>query len=86
MEVIFYGIVTRYTGGDKTFSPKSHSTLRGVVDELSGFYGEEFGAFIHGDETCIFLINGQGVMMSGGLDSPVCFGDKIEILPFVDAG
>ena len=86
MTVFFYGSITRYTNGDKTFTPTVHAALRGVVEELREVYGEEFGTFIRGNETCIFLINGKGVMMSGGLDAPVCFGDKIEILPFVDAG
>ena len=86
MEVTFYGGITRHTNGDNSFTPDAHATLRGVLEELSDEYGEEFKAFLHGNETCIFLINGQGVMMSGGLDSPVCVGDKIEILPFVDAG
>ena len=86
MDVLFYAAITRYTRGEKSFTPKEHSTLRGVLDELCVHYGEEFESFIYASEKCIFLINGQGVMMSGGLDSPVCFGDKIEIIPFVDAG
>ena len=39
-----------------------------------------------GEETCFFLVNGKGIMMTGGLDTKLCPGDKIEVLPFADAG
>jgi molybdopterin converting factor small subunit len=86
MTVTFYGCVTRYTNDDKSYTPKAHATLRGLLEELGKYYGEQLVSFIIGIETCIILINGKGIMYSGGLDSALNAGDKIEILPFVDAG
>ena len=87
MTANFHGIVTQYTNKDKTFSPTTTcSTLRVLLDELSSHYGESFGQFVYGNETCLFLVNGRGVALSGGLDSPLVPGDKVDILPFVDAG
>jgi len=86
MEVTFYGSITRHTNGDKIFTPKSHSTLRELLAELGEVYGESFGALLQGSETCLILLNGKGIAYSGGLDSPVSVGDKVEILPFVEAG
>jgi len=87
MEVTFYGSVKKYTNGDKTFSPKTtHQTLRELLVELGEFYGEELKSFLQSDETCLMLINGKGIALSGGLDSPLGTDDKVEILPFVEAG
>jgi len=86
LTVTFYGGVTRYTNGDKSYTPKTHAALRGLLEEMGDYYGEQFISFVNGSETCIILINGKGVMLSGGLDSALDSGDKIEILPFVDAG
>jgi len=86
MLVTFYSSITKYTNGDKSYIPKNHPTLRGVLEELGDYYGEGFESFINGNETCLFLINGSGIKLSGGLDSPLIQGDKIDILPFVDSG
>jgi molybdopterin converting factor small subunit len=86
MIVTFYGGITRYTNGDKSYTPKVHNTLRGLLEELGDYYGEMFVTFVTGNEACIILINGKGIMLSGGLDSMINPGDKIELLPFVDAG
>jgi len=86
MTVTFYGSISKHTNGDKSFTPKNHPTLQSLLDELGDNYGEGFSSFITGNETCLFLINGIGVKLTGGLDSPLKEGDKIEILPFVDAG
>ena len=86
MTVSFYGGITRYTNGDSSYTPKVHAALRGLLEELGEYYGEQFVSFINEKETCIILINGKGIMLSGGPDSVLDSGDKIEILPFVDAG
>jgi len=86
MTVSFYGIISKYTNGDKSYTPKAHSTLRGLFEELGDYYGEQFVSFINSNEACIVLINGKGIMLSGGPDSSLGPGDMIEILPFVDAG
>ena len=86
MTVTFYGGITKHTNGDKTYEPKTHPTLRGLLEELGDYYGESFRSFLNSNETCLFLINGKGIKLSGGLNSPLKQGDKIDILPFVDAG
>jgi len=86
MTVVFYGIITEYTNGIKSYSPALCPDLRSLIDKLGTDYGGSFRDFLLGDETCLFLINGTGAMNTGGLDSPLIEGDKIEILPFVDAG
>ena len=86
MEVVFYGNITKHTNGEKAFTPKNHSTLRTLIDELSCHYGEGFESFINGNETCLLLVNNIGTALSGGLDTPLNPDDKIEILPFVEAG
>ena len=93
MTVTFYGRVIEYTNGDKSFMPApgeaslgDSMTLRGLLDLLCGHYGERFESFINGNETCLILINGNGAALSGGLDSPIGQDDKVDILPFVDAG
>ena len=86
MTVTFYSSITRYTNGEKSYTPKNHTALRGLLEELGGYYGKCFESFINGNETCLFLINGKGIKLTGGLDSPLKQGDRVEILPFVDAG
>jgi len=91
MTVTFYGRITEYTDGEKTFSPEvptmeKCNSLRDLLDELYQRYGESFKSFINGNETCLILLNSNGIAFSGGLDSPLKQGDKIDILPFVDAG
>ena len=91
MTVTFYGRITEYTDGEKIFTPavptmEKCNSMRELLDELCNRYGEYFRAFINGNETCLILLNGNGIAFSGGLDSPLKQGDKIDILPFVDAG
>jgi len=57
-----------------------------LIDELGSCFGPRFQAFLLGDETCLFLVNGKGILSTGGLDTGLVPGDKIEILPFIEAG
>ena len=87
LTVSFNSYVTSYTNGDKFYSPvKCETTLRDVLSEMYEHYGQQFESFVNGNETCLILINGKGTALSGGLDSPLGEGDKIDILPFVGAG
>jgi len=86
MIVTFYSGISKYTNGEKSYTPKNHPTLRGLLEELGEYYGKDFESFINGNETCLFLINSKGIKLTGGLDSLLEQGDKVEILPFVDAG
>ena len=88
MTVNFYGRIKEYTKGDKSYIPnnKNYSTLRELLEELNDVYGNDFNVFIHSNESCIFLINGKGIMLPGGLDTKIVSNDKIDIIPFIDAG
>jgi len=86
MIVKFYAGITKYTNGEKSFSPMEHSNIRSLFTELSNHYGEQFGSFLSSNESCIILVNGKGIKLSGGPDTLLHKDDTIEILPFVDAG
>jgi len=100
MEAVFYGKIKEYTGGAASFTPGAvsytdgatsyipgqHPTLRSLLDELNDHYGDGFESFVRSDETCLILVNGNGVKLSGGLETPLKQGDRIEFLPFVGAG
>ena len=86
MTVQFYGNVIDQAKGAESFTPQNSETLRMLVAELSNTFGPAFRDFLLSEETCFFLINGKGIMTTGGLDTKLHPGDKIEILPFVEAG
>lgn len=86
MEVVFYGGVLDHTGGKKSCEIDDSPTLRELIDKLGGLFGGQFREFLLGDETCFFLINGKGIMMTGGLNTKLHSKDRIEVLPFAEAG
>ena len=86
MKVLFYGNVLEYTDGEKAVEFDGCSKVRDLAGKLGDHYGERFKEFLLGEETCFFLVNGKGLMMTGGLDTPLNPGDKIEVLSFVEAG
>ena len=86
MRVTFYGSVLDYTAGENFFEVENCSTVRDLIAKLAGHYGDVFNDFLLGNETCFFLVNGKGLMMTGGLDTPLHPEDRIELLPFTEAG
>jgi len=86
MKIFFYGNVLDYTNREKTYEVKNSQSVRELVDELAGHYGERLKLFLLGEDTCFFLVNGKGLMMTGGLDTKIASDDKIEVLPFAEAG
>ena len=86
MDVLFYGNILEHTNGDKLFKAGSSLNIHELISELGRQYGEQFKDFLLGVETCFFLINGSGIMMTGGLDTELGPNDKIEVLPFAEAG
>ena len=86
MKVLFYGHVLEYTNNEKFCEIKDCLTISGLADELGKYYSERFKQFLLGEETCFFLVNGQGIMMTGGLNTKLHPNDKIEVLPFAEAG
>ena len=87
MTVSFHGEMTRkFTAGDKKADMEGQKTVRALVDELGEKYGERFKEFLLGTGTCFFLVNGSGIMTTGGLDTKLSENDRVEILPFVEGG
>ena len=86
MNVLFYANVRDYTSGEKSFETDSTLNMRTLIDLLGEHYGGKFKEFLLGDDTCFFLVNGKGAMTTGGLNTPLHPGDKVEILPFVGGG
>jgi len=85
MTIQFFSGILEYTNGETIFEPGPCKDMRGLVDALSARYGERFAMLIDRNE-CFFLVNGKGVMATGGLNTPLSPGDRIDALPFVDAG
>ena len=85
MTVKFHGNILEHTNGENSFEPGSCSNLLGLKDELVSRYGESFAELLSND-ALFFLVNGKGTMLTGGLDTPLKKGDRVEVLPFVDAG
>ena len=86
MQVLFYGNVLEFTNNEKFIEEKNCGNIRELINMLGDRYGTRFKEFLLGEETCFFLINGKGIMMTGGLDTKLQSDDKIEVLPFVEAG
>ena len=85
MIVTFFGSVLECTNDEESIETGPCHSLRELSDVLVGRYGEPFNELLIKGE-CFFLVNGKGVMKSGGLDTLLDSGDRIDILPFVDAG
>jgi molybdopterin converting factor small subunit len=77
--------VLEYTNGDKSYKSASCTSLRSLAQELGSRYGEKFIELLLGG-CYFFLVNGKGVMSTGGLDTPLKPGDRVEALPVVEAG
>jgi molybdopterin converting factor small subunit len=60
--------------------------LHALINLLGERFGAQFKEFLLGDDTCFFLVNGSGIMTTGGLNTPLHAGDKVDILPFVPGG
>ena len=86
MKVLFYSSILNYTNGEKFFEASGCSTIRELIEKLVMHFGERFKEFVFESESCIFLVNGRGIMGTGGLDTKLNPDDKIELLPFAGAG
>jgi len=90
MKIFFYGNVLEFTNNEKLHEisgdAKNCPNVRSLINILGTQYGERFRNFLLGEETCFFLVNGKGLMLTGGLDTQLNMKDKIEILPIAEAG
>ena len=86
MTVLFYGNVLELTEGERSFEAGNCSNVRDLITKLGARFGGRFHEYLLGSETCFFLVNGKGIMMTGGLDTELQGSDRIEVLPFTEAG
>ncbi len=86
MTVMFFGNVQDHTAGEKSIDCDGAPCVRALIDWLGERFGEGFKEFLLGDDTCFFLVNGSGILTSGGLDTQLREGDTVEVLPFVEGG
>ena len=86
MNVKFYGSVIKFADNEKFCNIKNCTSVRELINELGDHYGMQLKEFILGGETCFILVNGKGIMMTGGLNTKLQPDDKIDILPFAEAG
>ena len=86
MKVIFYGSALEYANNTKSHELDDCANMRELIEKLGDHFGNRLKNYLLGEETCFFLVNGTGLMMTGGLETKLKAGDKIEILPFADAG
>ena len=86
MKVSFFGSVQQYTSGKESFEMEAALNIRELISLLGEVFGSVFLEFLYGDKTCVILVNGKGIMTTGGLDTPLHAADSIEVLPFVDGG
>jgi len=86
VKVLFHGSVQELTHGEPSHETAEVRDVRGLIDELGESFGAAFREFLVGDQTCFILVNGNGLMMTGGYDTPLHNGDTVDILPFITEG
>ena len=86
MTVLFYGSVREHTNNEKSIEIETANCLHALIDILGKHFGEQFKDFLLEDKTCFFLVNGSGIISTGGLKTPLKSNDKVEVLPYADAG
>jgi len=86
MVVIFYGSARDYTDGAKSIEIEVCKDLWSLIDCLGARFGGEFKDTLSGGEKWLFLVNGKGIVTTGGLNTPLKQGDKVEVLSIVEAG
>jgi len=75
-----------YTGGVRSYESSDSPDIRSLIDELGCHFGDKLREFLLGCENCFMLLNEKGIMATGSLDARLQPGDKIEVLPFIEAG
>lgn len=87
MTVFFHGAIReKYTEGEKSYEASGAGSVRALIEILGERFGERFHDFLLGGSNCFFLVNGTGIMTTGGLDTKLGAEDEVEVLPFVDGG
>ena len=83
--VSFFESIKKRTGISQIEMPVVIN-LEALISQLGSKFGEEFHEFLIGEDTCFFLVNGKAILGTGGLGTPLKDGDRVEVLPVIEAG
>ena len=86
MNVRFHGTAPGYTGGITSVESNNSADINALIDELGTRFGKAFRDVLLRNDTFFFLVNGKGIMQTGGFGTKLGEGDLVEIVPFFDAG
>jgi len=86
MVVTFYGSALEYTGFEKMVELETCENVSLLIKALGERYGYVFEEALLSGEKWFVLVNGSGIMYSGGLNTPLQPTDRVDILPFAEAG
>jgi len=85
VKVVFYESIQNHSGCE-SIELEPVEALIILIDKLGEKLGTDFKEYLLRDDTCFFLINGKSISRTGGLNTRLEPNDKIEILPFIEAG
>ncbi len=88
--VVFYGHLTRFTGGDREIYVEA-SNVRETLQSLSSKYGEHLGSKLLGlgdspGEFVRVFLNNKDVRLLEGADTSVSATDTLIIVPALAGG
>lgn len=86
MNVRFHGTALEHTGGKELIKLNNSGDIYSLIDEIGSLFGDSFRGVLLDGEAFFFLVNGTGIMKTGGFETKLSPEDTVEIVPFFDAG
>jgi MoaD family protein len=92
VEVGFFSTVRTYTDVQAVnLDLPVKSSVRDLLAVLAGIYGEDFDAYVLGDDNDLnehvtVLVNGRGVQILDDMETKLRDGDRVAILPTIGGG
>ena len=89
VEVRVTAVLQKMVGGQKTISAAG-GTVRAILDDIDarypGFKGQMFGEDGKIQRFVNIYLNDEDIRYTGGAETPVSQGDKLDILPALAGG
>lgn len=92
VEVGFFSTVRTYTDVQAiNLDLPVKSSVRDLLAVLAGIYGDDFNAYILGDDNDLnehvtVLVNGRGIQILDDMETKLHDGDRVAILPIIGGG
>ena len=86
MTISLHGKALELAAADGPIRTEGHETLLDLIRWLGETRGEALSDHLLGEDTCFFLVNGRGVMATGGLSTPLTGDDVVDAIPLVGGG